>query len=458
MLRRFIPDSILAWLLLILVTAIVASQAVTVLLHNLNRNEVLLRLEDQRAAERIAALATFLDHTAPILRRGVADAMSGPALDVRVAADALVSNAETPRELAPLASALAERLQRVDWQEIRVGAHDPSATQQAADLVPIRVAIHLRDNAWLNFEFPMVAALPWASPQLLGLAVGSLVAVLGLCLYAVLRLTRPLDRLTRAAESLGRAPLSFAGIDRQPLLPEQGVGEVRRAAGAFNAMQGRIRRLMEDRLQMIAAISHDLKTPITRLRLRAEFMADDEMRAKMLKDLDEMEAMIGATLTFARAEGNPEPSQAFDLRALVKEAGEHQSALRFNIAGTGPWLLTGQRLALKRAITNLIDNAVLYGHEAGVTLSRKDDRFELVIDDSGPGIPEAEMERVFRPFYRLENSRNRESGGTGLGLAIALAAIRAQGGEIEVYNRKDNYGALAGLRVRVLLPAAIPSA
>lgn len=454
MLRRFIPDSILAWLLLILVTAILASQAVTVLLDNLNRNAVLLRLEDQRAAERIAALATFLDHTAPILRRGVADAMGGPALDVRVAAEPLVSNADTPRILAPLADALAGRLQRIAWQEIRIGAYAPTAQQESANLVPIRVAIQLRDNTWLNFEFPMVTALPWASPQLLGLAIASLIAVLGLCLYAVLRLTRPLDRLTRAAESLGRAPLGPGRADRPPPLPEQGVGEVRRAASAFNAMQARITRLIEDRLQMIAAISHDLKTPITRLRLRAEFMADDELRGKMLKDLAEMEAMIGATLTFAREEGNPEPATRFDLRALVKEAGEHQTALRLTIAGAGPWLITGQHLALKRAIGNLIDNAILYGAEAVLSLARKDDRFEIVIDDAGPGIPEAEMERVFRPFTRLEISRNRESGGTGLGLAIARAAIRAQGGEIELFNRKDNNGQIAGLRVRLTLPAA----
>ncbi|WP_374375464.1 ATP-binding protein [Dongia sp.] len=467
MLRRFLPDSILAWLLLILVTAVLASQAVTMLLHNLNRNEILLRLEDQRAAERIAALATFLDHTAPILRKGVADAMSGPSLDVRVGSEPLVALPETPRELAPLGEALAERLQRIDWREIRIGARDPSAEQSAADLVPIRVAIHLRDNAWLNFEFPMVAGLPWASPQLLGLTAGSLIAVLGLCLYAVLRLTRPLDRLTRAAESLGRAPLTRLGNqlgdrDADMLLPEQGVGEVRRAASAFNAMQSRIARLIEDRLQMIAAISHDLKTPITRLRLRAEFMADDEMRAKMLKDLDEMEAMIGATLTFARAEGNPEPAAVFDLRQLVKEAGEHHTAqpsgaLRFSFAGPGPsagfWEMRGQKLAIKRAIANLIDNAILYGGEAVVSLARQDQRFDLVIDDNGPGIPPAEMERVFRPFYRLEHSRNRASGGTGLGLAIARAAIRAQGGEIELYNRRDSTGGIAGLRVHLTLPA-----
>lgn len=452
MLRRFRPDSILAWLLLILATAILASQAVTLLFHNLNRNEVLLRLEDQRAAERIAALATFLDHTAPMLRQGVADGMSGPSLDVRVAAEPLVAAAETPRELAPLAAALADRLGRSGWREIRIGARPSEAHHEAAGIVPVRVAVLLRDTTWLNFEFPMVADLPWASPGLVALAGISLAAVLGLCLYAILRLTRPLDRLTRAAESLGRAPLATAG-DGAPL-PEQGVGEVRRAAKAFNAMQARILRLIEDRLQMIAAISHDLRTPITRLRLRAEFMADDEMRAKMLRDLDEMESMLGTTLAFARAEGNPEPASQFDLRDLVKEAGEHRPAFRLSVAGSGPWNITAQRLGLKRALANLIDNAVFYGNAAEVSLARRDGTFEIIIDDRGPGIPETEMANVFRPFYRLEQSRNRASGGTGLGLAIARAALLGQGGDVQLHNRINADGTIGGLRVAVHMPVS----
>jgi signal transduction histidine kinase len=450
MTRRFFPDSILAWLLLILVTGILASQAVTVLLHNLNRNEVLLHLEDQRAAERLAALIVFLDHTSPVLRRGVAEAMSGPSLNAHVSDQPLVTTPSTQRELAPLADAISDHLEGVAWKEILIGSGQPSEKERAADLIPIQVSISLIDGTWLNFAFPMVADLPWASPDLIGLTAGSVIAVLGLCLYALLRLMRPLERLTLAAEALGRS-----GTTQQ--LPETGVGEVRRAASAFNKMQARIGRLIEDRLQMIAAISHDLKTPITRLRLRAELMEDDETRLKLLKDLSEMEAMINSTLAFAREEGNPEPRETLDLRALVKEAGEHQAAMRLNIAGAGPWDIHGQPLALKRAVANLIDNAVKYGDEAIVTLMRnKDssdaDRFEIRIDDRGPGIAPQEIERVFRPFYRIEASRNRDSGGTGLGLAIARSAILAHGGEIELYNRTNERGEVAGLTARITLP------
>ncbi len=448
--RRLVPDSILAWLLLILVTGVLASQAVTMLLHNLNRNEVLLRLEDQRAAERIAALAVFLGHTTPALRQGVADAMSGPSLDARVSAKPLVAEVEAPRELAPLANALVDRLKGINWQELRVGTGEPSERERAADLMPVRVAVGLPDGMWLNFEFPMVASLPWVSPQLLGLTVAAVTAVLGLCLFAILRLMRPLERLTQAAESLGRS-----GSAQK--IPETGAGEVRRAASAFNRMQERISRLIEDRLQMIAAISHDLKTPITRLRLRAELMDDEETRRKVLKDLDEMEAMISSTLAFAREEGNPEPRQTFDLRALVKEACEHQPQVRLMVGSDGPWQISAQPLALKRAVANLIDNAVKYGGGAVVGVGRGMDdrgypRFEIRIDDQGPGIPQAELARVFRPFYRLETSRNRDSGGTGLGLAIARSAILAQGGTIDLINRTGPDGTIAGLTALVSLP------
>lgn len=449
--RRIIPDSIIAWMLLILVAGVLASQAITVLLHNLNRNQTLLHLENQRAAERITALAVFLDHTSPPLRPGIAIAMSGPSLDARVSDQPLVTTAEAVREFASLNSAIADRLKNVNWREIRIGSSQPSDKERMNEVIPIRVAIGLSDGSWLNFQFLMVASLPWVSPQLLGLTAGAVIAVLVLCLYALLRLMRPLARLTNAAESLGRS-----GTMQQ--IPETGVGEVRRAANAFNKMQSRISRLIEDRLQMIAAISHDLKTPITRLRLRAELMDDEEMRGKLLKDLGEMEAMIGSTLAFAREEGNPEPTRRIDLRELVKEAGEHQPAMRLGIAGAGPWEIAAQPLALKRALANLIDNAVKYGEEAAVSLSRSLDgqsnpRFEIRVDDRGPGIPIAEMERVFRPFYRLESSRNRDSGGTGLGLTIARNAILAQGGEVELHNRLTPNGSIAGLTARVILPA-----
>ena len=200
---------------------------------------------------------------------------------------------------------------------------------------------------------------------------------------------------------------------------------------------------------MLAAISHDLKTPITRLRLRAEFIDDDDQRGRMLADLDEMEQMIAATLAFARDDAASEPRLKLDLAAMVQGMVEDMQDLGADCSYDGPEALVikGRPVALKRAITNLIDNAVKYGGGARVGLADREGVVRLIIDDDGPGIPEAAFERVFAPFVRLETSRSRATGGTGLGLAVARAAALAHGGAIALANRPGG-----GLRVTFTLP------
>jgi signal transduction histidine kinase len=214
-------------------------------------------------------------------------------------------------------------------------------------------------------------------------------------------------------------------------------------------MQGRVARFVQDRTQMLAAISHDLKTPITRLRLRAEFIEDDEQRDKMLADLDEMEAMIASTLAFARDDATSEPRLRLDLAAMVQGMVEDMEDLGADCAYSGPQTLVIQArpAALKRALSNLLDNALKYGRTARLSVSELGGEVLLVVDDDGPGIPEADFERVFAPFVRLEASRSRDTGGSGLGLAVARAAIRAHGGDITLANRPEG-----GLRVTVSLP------
>jgi signal transduction histidine kinase len=443
-LRRFVPDSILGWLALILVAGLAASQVLTAVLHNANRNEAVTEVEDLRAAERVATFAEFLGHTAPVLRPSLAASMSGPSMTIAAASKATVpDDAAVDHRLYHLVHAVSDRLKGSNWEEIRVGRIVPDAQQRNRGLEPVRMSIGLRDGSWINFEFATTESLPLVSYRLLILMVVSVLAVLGLSFYAVRRVTRPLDMLTRAAEALGRS-------GRTEPLKETGAGEVRRAARAFNEMQGRIQRLIEDRMQMVAAISHDLRTPITRLKLRAEFVDDSEQREKMLRDLDEMETMIKSTLALARADANSESPTEVDLRQLLVDSGEGLKQVELSIdpaieAG-GAWT-TAQPIALKRALSNLIENAVVYGKQARVHLSIAATDYEIAVDDSGPGIPETELERVFRPFFRLEASRNRESGGAGLGLAIARSVVRAQGGEIILANRKEG-----GLRALVTLP------
>jgi signal transduction histidine kinase len=226
---------------------------------------------------------------------------------------------------------------------------------------------------------------------------------------------------------------------------------LRAATRTFNLMQERLRRFVSDRTLMVAAISHDLKTPLTRMRLRAELIADDAQQGKMLADIDEMTAMIDATLSFASDDAKREAPLLVDLGALVETVCENAFDSGQDIdmlPARETILVTCRPVAISRAIANLIDNAVKYGGCARVRLDRIADRAVVTIEDDGPGIPEDEHERVFAPFYRLENSRNRDTGGVGLGLAVARTAAREHGGDLTL-----GAAGSGGLLARLELPA-----
>ena len=315
---------------------------------------------------------------------------------------------------------------RMRPREARLGAHGPGG---------FAAALRLPDGEWLNIRVAMPPPRPWHSATFLtAFAVMTVAAVL-LILWAVARLMRPVRLLAAAADRLGR------DVNAAPL-SETGPSEVATAARAFNLMAERIRRFVADRTQMLAAIGHDLRTPITRMRLRAEFMDDDEQRRKMLSDLDEMEQMISATLAFARDDAAAEPASPIDLAALCRtvadEAADARPELAEAIAYDGPerLVLRARPVALKRAVANLVSNALAYGGAARLRLHpAAGGAVRLEVEDDGPGIPEGELEAVFAPFRRLEASRNRETGGTGLGLTIARNILRAHGGDVVLRNR-----------------------
>lgn len=270
-------------------------------------------------------------------------------------------------------------------------------------------------------------------------------------IWAVRRLTAPVRTLAAAAEALGRDV-------NAPPLPEDGPSETAAAARAFNTMAARIRRFVEDRTLLLTAIGHDLRTPITRMRLRAEFMEDDEQRAKMLADLDEMEAMVSATIAFGRIASPNEPVSPIDLaellRTVLDEAGDAAPDIADRLRYEGPdhWTVRVRPQAFKRALTNLVSNAVKYGGCAYVRLVPPGrgggGSLRVEINDDGPGIPPEHMARLMQPFQRLETSRNRETGGVGLGLAIARDISRAHGGDLSLGNRPEG-----GARVTLTLPA-----
>lgn len=315
---------------------------------------------------------------------------------------------------------------RLRPREVRLGPGHPGG---------VRVSMRLPEGGWLNVRLQLPPPRPWHSTTFLAAFLLMTVAAVLLIVGAVARLMRPVRLLAAAADRLGRDV-------NAPPLDERGPSEVAIAARAFNLMAERIRRFVADRTQMLAAIGHDLRTPITRLRLRAEFMDDDEQRRKMLADLDEMEQMIAATLAFARDDAAAEPASPLDLavlcRTVADEAADARPECAERIAYDGPERLTvrARPVAMKRALANLVANALNYGGAARLRLSRAENGLvRLVVEDDGPGIPESELEAVFAPFRRLEGSRNRETGGTGLGLTITRNIMRAHGGDVVLRNR-----------------------
>lgn len=271
------------------------------------------------------------------------------------------------------------------------------------------------------------------------------VVMIGLLSIWVARgVVKPLDDLAAAAEKLGRdRELSLVGSFNAPEL--QAIGS------SFNAMQLRLKRFVDDRLQMIAAISHDLRTPLTRLRLFAEYLPDQEQRRQLLSDIDDMETMMSATLTFASNQLKDEPSSAADLAAMLISLCDNAADAGHAVSYDGPDHagLICQPVAVRRAFANLIDNGCKFADHVRVALHDAGDCVTVTVADDGPGIPADQVETAFRPFTRLESSRNRQTGGTGLGLTIARDVILAQRGSIEL-----SIAAPSGLLVSVKLPKA----
>jgi signal transduction histidine kinase len=302
--------------------------------------------------------------------------------------------------------------------------------------------VHLKDGAWLSMT---VAEWPEPSGILgkLALQLALVAAVVGpLSVWAARKISAPLATFAQAAETFG--------VDSgAPPLKEAGPRELRIATRTFNRMQERLRRFIDDRTRMLAAMSHDLRTPLTRLRLRAEFVEDAEQQQKMLVELDEMTEMIDASLAFAREDARREEARRLDLGELVATVCDgavdaHQD-VAFELAPRSEIL--GRPGALRRAVANVVDNAVKYAGAARVRIVPMPGEFAVEVDDSGPGIPEAERERVFAPFYRIESSRNRGTGGVGLGLAVARSIAREHGGDISLANREEG-----GLRLTIIVP------
>jgi signal transduction histidine kinase len=280
-------------------------------------------------------------------------------------------------------------------------------------------------------------------PGHFGLELGILTIMLGIVLYAMTRtITRPLADLANAADAVGR------GTAIHPL-KERGARELKRATRAFNAMQDRLNRYLDSRTRVLAAMSHDLRTPITRLRLRVESIEDEALRTRCIDDLDEMTRLVRGALSVFRGLNDEELPVPVDINALLEELQSRYAEVNANVTieGRAAAPFSGKPLALKRCLGNLVDNALQYGERATIAIADSAHELTIRVLDDGPGIPEAELERVFEPFYRLEGSRNRATGGTGLGLSIARDVAQAHGGSLTLENRSES-----GLEARLTLP------
>ncbi|HVR55979.1 MAG TPA: ATP-binding protein [Pseudolabrys sp.] len=466
---RILPNSLFGQTLLALLVGLIVSHAAGSWIYTLDREQAVRAVGGFAAAQRITNLARLVEDTPRESRERVVAALSDQTFRVALSAQppAMTPGDGDGQVADAIENFLVEQLSLGPTRQPRVSAswpagavsifgnshpmmgrggpmmHGFAAFGPFGGFRELQVAVPLSDGQWLSFTTALPqGGLAFSRQFLLSMALMAIIIVV-VSIWVVRRVTAPLASLSSAAEKLGNDL-------NAPPMPEAGTVETRQASRAFNTMQARLRSLVENRTRMLAAISHDLRTPLTLLRLRAENVADASERDKMLASIAEMDSMIAATLLFARDEAMSEPRRRTDLTALLASVVDDMAdtGLPVTMESAQPIVCECQPTALKRALTNLIDNAVKYGKRARTAIRSTPQTIEITIDDEGPGISKDELTRVFQPFYRVEGSRNRETGGIGLGLAITLSVVQAHGGQLTLSNRSEG-----GLRASITLPA-----
>lgn len=464
---KLVPQSLRARLMLLLIGVLLLAQLLSFALHFRDRGEILRQVAGYNLMQRIAGMVNVLDGLSPAERAVFVRSLDLPPLRISLRGQP----ADLPDEKQDsVQGAVLHRLLHFRLGEDRkVMVYVPSrpvsrhATPSESDPFPngmrgmmarhmgwrfmnpaggLMVQLQLSHGQWAFFRYQLPEELlvwPW------GLLAGLLVllgAVLVVSLVAVRWITRPLSTLASAADQLGK------DLGHAPL-PEDGPLEVRRAAAAFNTMQQRLARFVDERTRILTAVSHDLKTPITRMRLRLEGVSDLALRARFDHDLLEMQAMVQSSLDFMRGISIQEEARPLDVNALAEtlceDAADAGEAIQVCGRAVNPY--KGRPMALRRAIGNLLENAIRYGTEVEVGIEDSPDQLRIAIRDRGPGLPGELLEKVFEPFFRAETSRNLQTGGTGLGLSIARNIAQAQGGELRLRNRPGG-----GLEALLILP------
>jgi signal transduction histidine kinase len=306
-----------------------------------------------------------------------------------------------------------------------------------------QIAIQLKDKRWLNIASRFHVNPPlWPLSNIISLSITAILLTL-VVIIMIRRITKPLKQLTQAAQKLGCGE-PVASLD------EVGPEDIKTASIAFNQMNNRLQRYITDRTNMLAAVSHDLRTPITTLRLRTELMDEGPTQNAFLNTLNEMQAITDSTLSFIREDNSTEPSQLIDLNALLYTICEDLAIHKkqATLISEEPCFYLCRPVAIKRALNNLIENAIRYGDKAQIEIIEHSSQLIINVKDEGPGIEEDQLEEVFKPFVRLEKSRNKDKGGMGLGLAITRSIARNHGGDIKLINAIEG-GLLAELSLPI---------
>jgi signal transduction histidine kinase len=452
---RNIFSTIANRIFLILIAGILLAMGVTTWLASTRHDDSLRELRFQHLIDRIEQVVVALDDVTPEARAAILTAAKNFGFTAQIVTSMpdVVSTSRNEMLAAMLKKRLGDDRQFAIQREtdcIPLHPNHPKVSGNRMDSCRVTY-VSLQDHAILRLQLyfpkppdqfrpPDNDMLPPGGPYAL-----LFLALIGLLAYLVAKMAaRPIGQLAQAASQLGQ------DIDHPPL-KETGPREIRQAAKAFNAMQALIRRQIQHRTHMLAAITHDLQTPLTRMRLRLEKVQDPELQAKLIGDLLVMQGMVREGLDLARSMDSAEKKQRLDFDSLLDSlcADAIDAGQKITLTGQTHTFIHAQPGALRRCITNLLDNAIKYGQTATVIASLQRQQIVIDIHDEGPGIAEDELEHVFDPFYRLETSRSRDTGGTGLGLTIARNIAEKHGGSLILVNRPGG-----GLTARLTLPAS----
>ena len=450
-----------AQLLIPLLLALILAQGISLLLFVGERRQAVRMALGGEIAGRIVNLVRLLEATPKDAEPAIMQSASSPFAKFSVDETALVDGRDERFERAMVAFIRAglnevDRPVRAVSETVpgHLAMRRPSGGMRhgmqdwhhrhhiGGDHTALRVSVALRDGRWLNARYnfhrpPLQAA--W--PSILATAFAAIGIVI-VVIWAVRRISGPMRVLAKNADRLGRG-------DNPEAMTAKGPSEIRRVIKAFNVMQERVNRYLRERTQMLAALGHDLRSPLTAMRLRTELIDDDEARERLSASIDEMHTMVETTLSYAKGIGADEPTERTEIRGMANAIAEEirLAGGSVDVEDGDAIMMPVRPVALMRALRNLVENAVKYGETARISFEVAATDTRILVDDDGPGLEDADLEKVFEPFFRLEASRNRETGGVGLGLAVARTVARAHGGDVTLTNLGHH-----GLRATLTLP------